>query len=457
MPERHRAALALLAASSATGSIGLGAGGTAGALLGAELAGTDAAAGLPLGLLVLGSAGSALLISRRSDRVGRGWSLALGYVLGAAGAALSVVAAVAGSLVALLAGSVLLGSANAAVFLTRYAAAEVGAEAAGGRALGLTLFSTSIGAVASPLLLAPSGNLAQWAGLPRLSGIYVIAGLAFLAAALMLGAASRPTPRHGIALLPRARAAAEPTWRQLLDSARAVPARHGVALLAGANFVMVGVMAVAPVHLMSHGQDLEMVGSVISLHVAGMFAPSPISGWLADRIGPIAVAGLGCLFILIAGVGGALADPHSAGSIVLVLVILGVGWNFGVVGGSTLIARSVSASLRVYVEGIGEVAMGVAAAAAAPLAGVIIALGGFSALSLVVAFVALVVAACLVPRGTRDRDRPSVGAGGIGVAQPSAAMRSATTAHGAATVGEPGRATTANVMPHAGAGRSRSL
>jgi hypothetical protein len=309
---------------------------------------------------------------------------------------------------------VLLGSANASVFLTRYAAAEAGGEAAGGRALGLTLFSTSVGAVASPLLLGPSGDVAQAAGLPRLSGIYVIAGLAFLAAALLLGAASRPTPRHAaVALLRRAEAPAAPTWRQLLNGALAVPARYGVALLASANFVMVGVMAVAPVHLMAHGQDLEMVGTVISLHVAGMFAPSPISGWLADRIGPIAVAGMGCLFVLMAGVGGALGEPHSAGSTMLVLVILGIGWNFAVVGGSTLIARSVNASLRVYVEGIGEVAMGVAAAVAAPLAGVSIALGGFSALSLVVVIVALVMAACLRPRGSRDRRRPSFRRGAI--------------------------------------------
>jgi MFS family permease len=389
----------VLAASSATGSIGLAAGGTAGALLGVELAGTDAAAGLPLGLLVLGSAGAALLISRQSNRGGRGRSLALGYVLGSAGAALSLLAAVARSLATLLVGSVLLGSANASVFLTRYAAAEAGGEAAGGRALGLVLFSTSVGAVASPLLLGPSGDLAQAAGLPRLGGIYVIAGLAFLAAALTLGTAARPTPRH----------AAAPTGRQLLDGALAVPARYGVALLAGANFVMVGVMAVAPVHLMAHGHDLEMVGTVISLHVAGMFAPSPISGWLADRVGPIAVAAIGCLFVLVAGVGGALGDPDSAGSTMLVLVVLGIGWNFGVVGGSTLIARSVNASLRVYVEGIGEVAMGVAAAVAAPLAGVTVALGGFSALSLVVVIVAMVMAACVRPRGSSDHRGPSVG------------------------------------------------
>ena len=123
----------MLAATSAAGSLGLAAGGTAGALLGAELTGTAAAAGLPLGLLVLGSAGSAVVISRRSSRVGRGRSLALGYVLGSAGAGLSVVAVVAGSLPLLLVASVLLGSANAAVFLTRYAAAEAGGEAAAGR------------------------------------------------------------------------------------------------------------------------------------------------------------------------------------------------------------------------------------------------------------------------------------------------------------------------------------
>ena len=396
----------MLAATTATGSMGLAAGGTAGALLGVELAGTDAAAGLPLGLLVLGSAASALLISRLSNRVGRGSSLALGYVLGSAGAALSVLAAVAGSLAALLVGSVLLGSANASVFLARYAAAEAGGEAAGGRALGVILFSTSVGAVASPLLLGPSGDLAQATGLPRLTGIYVVAALAFLAAAAMLGGVSRPKQRHGGVAIPRRDdALAAPTWRQMLDGALAVPARHGVALLASANLVMVGVMAVAPVHLMAHGEDLEMVGTVISLHVAGMFAPSPISGWLADRIGPIPVAGVGGFFVLAAGVGGTLSDPHSAGSAALVLVTLGVGWNFGVVGGSTLIARSVTASLRVYVEGIGEVAMGVAAAAAAPLAGVIIAVGGFSALSLIVAVIALVVAASLWPLSSRDRHR----------------------------------------------------
>lgn len=72
-------------------------------------------------------------------------------------------------------------------------------------------------------------------------------------------------------------------------------------------------MAVAPVYLMAHGEDLEMVGTAISLHVAGMFAPSPLSGWLVDRVGPRAVVGAGCVFMLVAGLGGALADPRACG------------------------------------------------------------------------------------------------------------------------------------------------
>jgi hypothetical protein len=256
-----------------------------------------------------------------------------------------VIAAVAGNLALLLGASVLLGSANAALFLTRYAAAEIGGARAGGRALGLVLLTTSIGAVASPLLLGPAG----------LRGIYAIAGAAFLVAALTL---SR---------LPRRRPTAGPPWRAQLRGALAAPARYGVAVLAGANLVMVGVMAIAPVHLMADGHTLDAIGTMISLHVAGMFAPSALSGWLADRVGPAAVAASGCVLAVVA------AAASAAGGIgAFSLVVLGVGWNFGVVGGSTLIAQSVDASLAPSVEGIGEVAMGVAAAAAAPLAGMVL-------------------------------------------------------------------------------------
>jgi MFS family permease len=352
--------LAILAGSAAAGSVGLAAGGTAGALLGTELAGTTAAAGLPLGLLVLGSDVSAMVIARQSNRAGRASGLALGYLLGTAGAVMCVIAAVVGNLPLFLVGSTLLGSANAAVFLTRYAAADVGGAAAGGRALGLTLFAAAAGAVLSPLLLGPTGDLAAAAGLPRLTGIYVIAGVAFAGAAVALSRTRR---------LPRGeRRPPSPPWRVLAAATLAAPTGYAVLVLAGANFAMVGLMAIAPVHLMAHGHDLEMIGTIISLHVAGMFVPSPLSGWLADRTGPGLVAAIGVGLLVVAATGTAVG-----GTGVGMLVVLGVGWNFGLVGGSAMITRAVDPSLRVHVEGVGEVAMGVAAAAGAPLAGLLIA------------------------------------------------------------------------------------
>jgi hypothetical protein len=353
----HSPVLAVLAGTAAAGSVGLAAGGTAGALLGTQLAGTTAAAGLPLGLLVLGSAASAMVIARQSSRGGRASGLALGYLLGMAGAVMCVIAAMVGSLPLFLVGSTLLGSANAAVFLTRYAAADVGGVAAGGRALGLTLFATAAGAVLSPLLLGPTGDLAVAAGLPRLSGIYVVAGAAFAGAAITLSM----TPR-----LPRGGQTPSTRWR-VVGAAMAAPTGHAVLVLAGANFVMVGLMAIAPVHLMAHGHDLEMIGTVIALHVAGMFLPSPLSGWLADRTDPALVATIGCGLLLVAATGTAVA-----GTGVVTLLILGVGWNFGLVGGSAMLTRAADPTLRVHVEGVGEVAMGVAAAAGAPLAGLLI-------------------------------------------------------------------------------------
>jgi hypothetical protein len=295
---------------------------------------------------------------RQSSRGGRASGLALGYLLGMAGAVMCVIAALVGSLPLFLVGSTLLGSANAAVFLTRYAAADVGGVAAGGRALGLILFATAAGAVLSPLLLGPTGDLAVAAGLPSLSGIYVVAGAAFAGAAIALSM----TPR-----LPRGGQTPSTRWRVVAGAAMAAPTRHAVLVLAGANFVMVGLMAIAPVHLMAHGHDLEMIGTVIALHVAGMFLPSPLSGWLADRTDPAMVAAIGGGLLLVAATGTAVA-----GTGVVTLLILGVGWNFGLVGGSALITRAVDPTLRMDVEGVGEVAMGVAAAAAAPLAGLLI-------------------------------------------------------------------------------------
>ena len=100
-------------------------------------------------------------------------------------------------------------------------------------------------------------------------------------------------------------------------------------------------MAIAPVHLATHGHGLGVVGIVVGVHVAGMFAPSPVSGRLADSLGPEPVAAAGFSLLVAAGVAGAVLDVNGASPMVAVLLTLGVGWNLAVVGGSTLLAASV--------------------------------------------------------------------------------------------------------------------
>ena len=269
-------------------------------------------------------------------------------------------------------------------------------------------FATALGAVASPGLLGPGGEMARAAGLPPLSGLYVVAILCFVAAALLLWGASTPAFPYlgsGAALLgsPRAKEAARKGGASGLLGAPS--ARVAVSILAATNLIMVAVMAVAPVHLVAHGHGLGLVGLVVAVHVAGMFAPSPVSGWAADRFGPMVVAGGGFVLIVASGVAGVLLDVGGALQMTAVLLVLGAGWNLGVVGGSALLAASVPAPLRPRVEGVGEVSMGLAAGAGAPIAGVVVAFGSFAALWLAGSVVAVtaVLALALVRRTDAGR------------------------------------------------------
>lgn len=370
----RRSTLLWLATATAVGALGLAAGGSAGALLAEEITQSTAWAGVPLGVLVLGSAVGAVLIARQSRHAGRGAGLVVGYAVGAAGAALVVAAAEIHDLALLLAGSAALGAANAAIFLTRYAAADLGGESTRGRGLGIVFVATAVGAVASPNLLGPSGDLAEALGLERLSGLYLAAFVAFCAAGALLAA----LPRRALPV-----ASARVSRRELRLSLGG--ARFPLLVLGVTNFVMVAVMAIAPVHLMAHGHDLDAVGVVVGVHVLCMFGPSPFTGWLADRAGSGTVAALGAALLVAAGVGGALLNLSSGRTMTAMLALLGLGWNAGVVGGSTMLAVCVPAALRPQTEAIGEVAMGLAAGAGAPIAGLVVALGSIAALSIVCA------------------------------------------------------------------------
>lgn len=382
----------VLVVAQLLGALGLAAGGTAGALLAEDLTGS-AAAGLPLSMLVLGSGIGAVAVTPVMRDHGRRAGLAVAYLAGTVGAALVVAAAAFRSWPLLLAGCGLLGGGNTAVMLARYAAADLASRR--GRAISTVVAAASVGAVAGPNLLGPAGALAGVVGLPAPTGLFLLAIPAFLGAALVLAVFLRPDPLQVV------RAAAPSTqqpavaggWGELVALLGDRHIRLALLVLAVANLSMVGVMAVAPVHLHHHGAGMGTIGLLIGFHIAAMYLPSPVTGWLADTLGARVVAGIGALLLLAAGTVAAVAGAGRPG-IIVALLLLGVGWNAGLIGGSALLHdAAVSPSLRTRAEGLGELGMGAAAAVGGGGAGLLLATGGLALLGLVAAAPCLLVLA----------------------------------------------------------------
>jgi MFS family permease len=170
------------------------------------------------------------------------------------------------------------------------------------------------------------------------------------------------------------------------------------------QFVMVLVMTMTPVHVRHHGHDLAAIGLVISVHTLGMFAVSPITGWLADRYGrrPLLAAGVGTL--VVACLLAAAAGDGAYALTLVALLLLGIGWNLGFVGGSALLTESVPAAHRVRVQGVGDALIWGFGAIASAGSGWILQQVGFATLSLIGAALALVPLWWLLPPHSTERD-----------------------------------------------------
>jgi MFS family permease len=408
LPLLQRRTMRVLVIAQLLGALGLAAGGTSGALLAEQLTGSTAAAGLPLSLLVLGSGVGAVAVARVMRDHGRRTGLAAAYLAGTIGAVLVVAAARWGSWPVLLAGSLLLGGGNAAVMLARYAAADLSSHRA--RSMSTVVTAASVGAVAGPNLLGPAGPLAEAVGLPAPTGLFLLAIPAFLGAALTLVAFLRPDPLQ--VAKATARPAEPPAAGGQGELAVLLGDRHirrALLVLAIANLAMVGVMAVTPVHLHHQGAAMGTIGLLIGAHIAAMYLPSPVTGWLADTIGARMVAGVGALLLLAAGTVAAVAGTGRVG-VLVALLLLGVGWNAGLIGGSALLRDApVSPSLRTRAEGLGELGMGAAAAVGGSGAGLLLAGGGFGLVSLVAAAPCLLLLVAVAAGGGRRRDRERTG------------------------------------------------
>lgn len=352
------------------------------ALLARDLSGSDALSGLPPALGIAASALAAAPVSAWMSRAGRRPGLAAGHLCAATGCAVVLVAGAAESFPLLCLGTAAFGVGNTSNLLARYAGADLAAPERRGRAISLVLVATTVGAVTGPNLASLTAPLGPAIGAPPLAGPFVVAGAAYVVAAVLLIVFLRPDPllverRHTDAV----ESATAPGGGASATEARwPPPALVALIALVSVNAAMIGVMTMTPLHLDHAGQSLSIVGLIVSLHVAAMFLPSPLTGWLTDRLGRIPLIGAAAVVLVAAGAIAAPAGGHDATAIAVALVLLGLAWNLGLVSASALLTDSVPPSTRPRAQGTADLTMGMVGAAASVGSGAVLHVGGFALL-----------------------------------------------------------------------------
>ncbi|WP_345382891.1 MFS transporter [Pseudonocardia yuanmonensis] len=361
----------------------------------AAVSGSAALGGASTTSLVLGTAASALVIARIADRAGRRPALMLGYLTGAAGAGLAAIGNATGSWPLMLFAFLAFGAGNAAGLAARFAATDLAAPHRRAHAVGVVMWATTLGAVAGPALAVPAAHGSPWA---PAAGVLLLGAVTFGLAALVVGAGLRPDPLLlARKQLPGAGVVAavrrSPSWRMLWTTPRA---RVGMIGLALAQLLMVGLMSMTPVHLHHDGASFTLIGLVVSVHMAGMFAMAPAFGWLADRTGPLLVLAAGLLLIAVAG-GTATAAAHGT-SVPLAgaLALLGLGWSAALVAGSSLVTEAAPPEQRPAVQGVVDAIMSLSGAAGGVAAGLILTVTSYAALGGTVAVLTLPVLVLVV-------------------------------------------------------------
>ncbi len=313
-----------------------------------EIMGSAALAGVPGAVATLGTAAGTSLLSRNVARRGRRPGLATGYAAAVVGSVLGIIGLTGDSFPVLLIGMALLGLGNASGHLARYTAAEMFPADRRGRALGTVVWAATIGSVLGPALLQPSGRIAVDLGRSELAGGFLVS-VVFMAIALALYlVALRPDPASLAIDRP------EPTGSAVvgLGPAFRLPlVRVALTAMIAGQVVMVMIMTSTPLHIHHHGSDLGIVGLVMSAHTLGMFALSPLTGRLTDRWGGFRVILGGMALLGISALGAAYGPDESTAVLVVVLFVLGYGWNLAFVAGSSMLTVGVGANIRTRLQG----------------------------------------------------------------------------------------------------------
>lgn len=382
-PARRRVRWALTA-GVALGSTGHIAAVTVATIVARDLLGSDTLAGLPGATVVLGAAVGAVLLSMLMARRGRRPGLTLGYAIGVVGALVATAAVLVRAFPLLLVGTLLIGFGNSSNQLSRYAAADMVPPGRRASAIGTVVWGGTVGSVVGPWLVPVAGAMAVSVGLPSLAGPYLVPVLFVGLAGLLSFRFLRPDPYEladatAEEVAASAAAGADEALATILRRPAVVTA---LVALVVSQLVMTLIMTMTPLHMTEHGHDLAAVGMVLSGHTLGMYAFSPVSGWLTDRVGRLPTILLGTAVLAVSAMMAALAPPEGGDALLLALFLLGLGWSFGYVGGSALLSDHLELHERTRVQGVADALIWSAAAAASLGSGLVVAAAGYTALGI---------------------------------------------------------------------------
>lgn len=405
----RRRTLGLLAAGQILGGLGTGAALSVGALAANALAG-ESWSGMAATMSTLGAALLAIPLARLADRRGRRISLSTAALIAAAGVGLCVLGMALGTVLILFLGLAGAGAATAAALQSRFAATDLAEPRTRGRDLSLVVWSTTVGAVIGPNLAEPGEIVGRALGLPPFSGVFVFAVAAQLVAAAAYASFLRPDP---LTVAKQLALDASPVVGSDGPAGRIGPpsppgdlglVRLAILATALSHATMVALMAMTPVHLMHGGASLSVVGLTLSLHIAGMFALSPVFGILSDRLGRVPTILLGQAMLVFAALVTALGS-HDQRLVVTGLILLGLGWSASTVAGSALLNDAAPAAHRVRLQGRGDLAMNLAGALGGALSGPVLAFVGYTGLAWGLLLPIVVVVAASVGGLTRGSRR----------------------------------------------------
>ena len=395
---------ATLFAAQSLGSAGFIAAATINSIAGARLSGEPAWAGVPTGIYQFGGALAAFGWGYAMERLGRRGGLTIGLMLGVVGAGFAGGALVFNSFWFFLLGMAFMGAANAALQLGRFAAAEVHPPAERGRAISNVVIGGTMGAIFGPLMVGPMGAWSQSFGLDELAGPYGASLVLFAFAAVTVFIWLRPDPRdvgREVARLHPEASLQNGATRSILTILRQPGTIVAVTAMVLGQLTMVMLMVITSLHMQDHHHPLMDISVVISSHTFGMYAFSIISGRLADRLGRAPVIIGGAVTLILA----CLAAPLSPDvlPISVALFLLGLGWNFCYVGGSTLLADQLSPSERAKTQGFNDLLIGLVSAAGSLSSGVVFAALGYATVGVIGALAAFISLALTLWWQTRRR------------------------------------------------------